>query len=223
MEHPTKSTIKLGLFVSITVCVFLVAIYFIGKKQQMFGQTFRLSAMFSDVSGLQVGNNVRLAGITVGIVDDLQQINDTLVQVDMLINKDSQPFIKSNSRALVGSDGLMGNKIILISSGSPNKKPVLNNAIIQTTKPVDLDQIIENLELTSNNAAAITNDLALITKQISQGKGTLGRLLMDSVMADGINQTIVNIKNGAGGFDQNMKAASKSVFLRRLIKKKKAQ
>ncbi len=223
MENQIAHNIKLGVFVSFTIILFATGIYFIGKKQQLFGQTFHLSGVFSDISGLQVGNNVRFTGITVGIVEDLEQLSDTTVRVIMLINKASKRFIKINAKAIVGSDGLMGNKIIIISPGKFNPREVDDNGEIQTVQPINMDDIFSQLKKTIDHSAEITEDLAAIMHSIRRGEGTIGKLFMDSTFAEDINQTVNNIKQGAGGFQKNMNAASHSFFLKRFFRKNKAQ
>src|SRR4051812_16124298 len=93
-----QNGIKLGIFVSISILLFITAIYFIGQRQQLFSSTFKASGIFKDISGLQVGNNVRFSGINVGIVEEIQQITDSTVRVDMLIEERSRKFIKKNAK-----------------------------------------------------------------------------------------------------------------------------
>ena len=88
----------------------------------MFSSTFQISGIFKDISGLQVGNNVRFSGINVGVVEDIQQVTDSTVKVDMQIDEHTRKFMKKNAKAIIGSDGLMGNKIISILPGSPGSK-----------------------------------------------------------------------------------------------------
>lgn len=221
MQKTTGNTLRLGIFVSTTLVLLITAIYLIGKRQQLFGSTFLISGVFKDVSGLQVGNNVRFTGINVGIVEEMKQITDTTVRVYMLIDENSQKFIKKNAKAIVGSDGLMGNKIVLITPGTSATKQIENNDEIATAVPISMDDILLKLKVTTNNAAEITGDLAIIMNDIRAGKGTIGKLFMDSVFAQNLDDAMLNIKQGAGGFKQNMKAASKSVLLRGLFKKKK--
>lgn len=85
MKTGTAAKIKLGLFVSLGVLLFMIAIYSIGKRQRLFGTTFTISSIFYDVSGLQIGNNVRFSGITLGTVNNIRIISDSLVKVDMII------------------------------------------------------------------------------------------------------------------------------------------
>lgn len=220
MKKSTGNKMKLGIFVSISITLFIVGIYFIGARQQLFSSTFQISGIFRDISGLQVGNNVRFSGINIGIIDNIEQITDSTVKVDMVINEDTRKFIKKNAKAIIGSDGLMGNKIILIIPGPVGKKELNNNDTIETAQAVSMDDILIKIKVTADNAASITNDLAIIMQSISEGKGTVGKLLMDSTLAHTLEGAIINIKQGAGGFKSNMDAAGNNVLLRGFFKKK---
>ena len=214
---------RLGIFVSLSITLFIAGIYFIGQRQQLFSHTFQVSGIFKDISGLQVGNNVRFSGINVGIIEDIKQITDSTVKVDMVIDENSRKFIKKNAKAIIGSDGLMGNKIILIIPGTIGKKQLSNNDIIETAQAVSMDDILIKIKVTADNAANITDDLSVIMQSIRDGKGAIGKLLMDSTLAENIGRAIVNIKQGAGGFKKNMDAAGHNVLLRGFFRKKEKQ
>jgi len=220
MEKAGKNEVKLGIFVSICVALFIAGIYFVGKRQQLFSNTFQISGIFSDISGLQVGNNVRFSGINVGIISGINQVTDSTVSVDMLIVEHARKFMKKNAIAVIGSDGLMGNKIVSIIPGTPGEKELNDNDIIKTTQPVTIDDIMLKLKITADNAANITSDLSAMTLNIREGKGTIGKLVMDSVLAQNVAQALINIKQGAGGFKQNMDAAGHNFLLRGYLKKK---
>ena len=102
MKFTAANKIKLGIFVSVGVVVLILAIYFIGEKQQIFRSTFRLTGVFKDVGGLQIGNNVRLSGINVGTVENVSLISDTSVRVEVLIDEDTRQFIKKDAVASIG-------------------------------------------------------------------------------------------------------------------------
>jgi phospholipid/cholesterol/gamma-HCH transport system substrate-binding protein len=221
MKTNTGNKIRLGMFVSAGVVIFTIAIYFIGSRQQLFNSTFQISGVFEDIGGLQVGNNVRFSGINVGIVRDIEQITDSTVRVEMQIEEEARRFIKTDATAIIGSDGLMGSKLVTILAGISGLKPIADNDVIKTQRPVSIDDIMVNLELTTKNAALITEDLAVIFNHMRNGNGTIGKLLMDSVFAENIGQALVNIKDGAGGFKQNMDAAGHNVLLRGYLNKKK--
>lgn len=219
MKVRTGNNIKLGIFVTLGTLFFILAIYFVGKRQNLFDTTFRISAVFKDVSGLQEGNNVRFAGINVGIIENIVIINDTSVQVDLQVQEKVHKFIKEDSKAIIGSEGLMGNKILIITPGSSNRV-VSRKAFIATNSPINMDDIMKNLQVTIENAALVSGDLSEITGNIREGRGTIGKLFMDSTFAENIDRTIVNIKRGAGGFQQNMEAVKDNFLFRGYFRKK---
>jgi phospholipid/cholesterol/gamma-HCH transport system substrate-binding protein len=223
MEKHNNNKIKLGIFVTVGVALLIIAVYFIGNQQQLFSNTFRVSGIFKDISGLEVGNNVRFAGITVGVVEDIEIIADTAVRVDFIIDKKAKKFIKKDARASIGSDGLMGNKILIIAPGTSGSKEIEDNDIIATSVPVSMDEILTKLKTSTSNAADITEDLAVIMDNIRSGKGTIGKLFMDTVFAQNIDQSVINIKQGTGGFKKNMDAASHNILLRGYLKRKERQ
>lgn len=221
MEKKTGNTIKLGVFVTLGGLFFIIGIYFIGQKQRLFSNVFKISGEFNNVSGLQVGNNVRFAGINIGTVEDIEIINDTSVKVSMIIDEDVHRFIKKDVKAMIGTEGLMGNKTVNIMHGSSNQPEIDDNGTIETNRPIDTDEIFAKLKITADNSAAISEDLAKITGNISDGKGTIGKLFMDTAMAQTLNQTITNLKSGTKGFQENMDAAKNSILLRGGFKRSK--
>ena len=221
MKKITGNRIRLGIFVTTSTLLLIAAIYFIGQRQQLFSSTFQISGVFKDISGLQVGNNVRFSGINVGVVEGIEQITDSTVKVDMLIEEHARKFMKKNAKAIIGSDGLMGNKIVSIIPGTPGKQELANSDFIETSVPVNINDILLKIKTTSDNSASITTNLAAIVQNIKDGKGTIGELFMDSALARNVSEAMVNIKQGAGGFKQNMNAASQNFLLKGYFKKKK--
>ncbi|MES2691263.1 MAG: MlaD family protein [Bacteroidota bacterium] len=221
MKTETTNKAKLGLFVTIGIILFLAAIYFIGAKQQLFNDTFRVSTRFNDVSGLQVGNNVRFAGITVGTIENIEILDDTTVKVDMIVDSETKKFIRKDSKAVIGSDGLMGSKIMNILPGSNQQAEIEHNDLIVSVHPLNIDDIVVKLRTTVDNAAMISGDLSSIFHNMRQGKGTMGKLLMDEKFANNLDKTVTNVEQGTRGFKENMDAAQNSFLLRGYFKKKK--
>jgi len=200
MKKNTTNKMKLGIFISLGITVFILAIYFIGEKQQLFRSTFRLSGVFRDVGGLQAGNNVRLSGINVGTIDNVTIISDTSVRVVILVDENTRKFIKKDAVASIGSEGLMGNKVLIINPGTGQKKIIEDNDTISTTQPTEIDEILKSLKTTIDNTASITGNLAKIATNIESGQGTIGRLMMDKSWRQNIESTILNLKEGSVGF-----------------------
>lgn len=219
MKKGTVNTVKLGVFVTLGLVLFTIAIYFIGQKRRLFSSVFHVNGIFRDVSGLQVGNNVRFSGINVGTVAAIDIVTDTAVVVDMILDEDVREFIRTDSRAVIGSEGLMGNRIVNIIPGTRGEM-VSDNTYLQTASPINLDEIFGKLQKTVDNTESITGSLAGIMESIRSGKGTIGKLFMDSAFAKNLDQTLVNVKRGTKGFEENMDAVKNS-FLFKGSKKNK--
>jgi phospholipid/cholesterol/gamma-HCH transport system substrate-binding protein len=212
--------VRLGLFISVGLFLFFLAIFFIGKQKNLFNPVFSLTTTFHNVSGLQVGNTVRFSGINVGTVDNIRIMNDTTVRVDMNIKKEVQRFIRKDSKAGIGSEGIIGDKVLVLSSGSQNSPQVIAGQVIASNEPTETDAIIASLQVTADNAAVATDQITQILGNINEGKGTLGRLIRDTTMAKNIDKTIFNLRTSTGKLDENMEAAKHNFLLRGYFKKK---
>jgi phospholipid/cholesterol/gamma-HCH transport system substrate-binding protein len=215
--------VRLGLFITAGFVLFVVAIFLIGRQKHLFDPVIVLRANFKNVSGLQVGNNIRFSGINVGTVDHIDILNDTTTEVDMIVKKSVQPFIKTDSRATIGSEGIIGSKIIVITQGSSEARSVKNGSSLGSTEPIETDAIISNLSVTAENLQVISGQMAEILFKINNGNGTLARLIEDSTISENLNQMIINLKKGSHGLDENMEAAKNNFLLRGYFKKKERE
>ncbi len=196
MNKNKSGNIRLGLFVAIGTVVLVVALYLIGSNQSMFSSTISISAQFYNVNGLVQGNNVRYAGIDIGTVDKVKIENDSSVTVYMVIEKKHSQFIKKNSTAAVGTDGLMGNKLVNINPGSGQSEPVMDGDMIASLKPIETDEMIRTLNATNENLEAITGDLRSFTSRINTDKGLLS-LIEDSVAVDNFRMALQSIREAS--------------------------
>src|SRR5512133_577022 len=103
-NHSPQFKVRLGLFVVGGLALFVLAIFIIGKQKNLFNPVFKLTTAFYNVSGLQVGNNIRFSGINVGTVNNISILNDSTVMVEMLIKKNVRQFIKSDCMVAIGSE-----------------------------------------------------------------------------------------------------------------------
>src|SRR5450432_4223096 len=214
---------KLGLFIVVGLVFLVLGLFFIGKQKNLFVSVFQLKAVFSNVSGLKTGNNVRFGGIVVGTVEGIQLVTDTSVLVNMSIKTEVRKFIKQDASASIGSDGLVGDRVVLISPGTMNKEPVKDNEILISHAPVETEQILAGLKTSADNAALITQQLAEVAYKVNHGHGIIARLLGDSSMGNNLNATMVNLKKGSAGLNENMEAAKHNFLLRGYFKKKKKE
>lgn len=182
--------------------LFTVAVYLIGQKQDMFSNTFNLRVVFSNVNGLQPGNNVRFSGINVGSVMKVNIQNDSTIEVVMRVREDVQKFIKSDALVTIGTDGLMGNMIININPGKGNAPIVEDNTLLQSYSRVKTDDILKTLNMTNENAAMLTRSLLDVVENIQHGKGTLSYLVYDTMLRINLFQSIINLQKATSKTNQ---------------------
>lgn len=213
MEKTTSQKMRLGLFVISGLLIFIIAAYFIGNKQNMFGKTVHLNAVFNNVNGLQLGNNVRFSGINIGTVRGIEIVNDSAIRVVMYIDNKIFKHIKKDAVASITSDGLVGNMIINIIPGKAKGAPVEPGDVIQSSNRVRTDEMLSTLNITNENAALLTVDLLRITKEITQGKGTIGLLINDTLMAKDLKETMHYLKLSSKGTSESVQKLNQLITL----------
>lgn len=170
----------------------IIALYVIGNKRNLFGSTFSISARFRNVNGLMAGNNVRLSGIDVGTVESIEIISDTSVLVVMNIENKVQPYIRNNAVASVGTDGLMGNKLVNINATKGEAPLIKQGDVLATLKPFETDEMLRTLNTTNVNLKTITNDLKEISGRIN-GTNLFWRIMLDTLVAENVKEIIANL------------------------------
>lgn len=223
MDKQSGYTWKLGMFVTIGLLLFIMAIYFIGKQKNLFGSTFNISSRFKTVSGLEVGNNVRFSGINIGTVEQIRLINDSSVVVTMVIKDEVREFIKTDARASIGSDGLMGDKVLTISPGTKSTKQIENNGAIASIDGIEMNDIMKSVKKSVDNVGVISDELAIFSHSMNNGNGALARLVRDDKMAKSVSNTLSNLESGTKGFSDNMEAAKSNFLLKGYYKKKEKE
>lgn len=223
MEKQSGYTWKLGMFVAGGLLLFIMAIYFIGKQKNLFGSTFHITSKFKTVSGLEVGNNVRFSGINIGTVEEIRLINDSSVVVAMVIKDEVREFIKTDARASIGSDGLMGDKVLTITPGVKSTKVVENNGAIASINGIEMNDIMKSVKKSVDNIGVISDELAIFSHSMNNGNGALARLVRDDKMANSVSNTLSNLETGTKGFSENMEAAKSNFLFRGYFKKKEKE
>ncbi len=199
MKNTNSQKFRLGFFVIIGSILFIIGVYLIGQRQDMFKKTFTISAYFQNVNGLQNGNNVRYAGIDIGNVKNINMINDSTIRIYMNIDEKIISHIKKDAIATIGSDGLVGNMIVNIVPGKGIEGVISNGDIIESYSKIGADDILTTLSVGSENAAILISDLLKITTAMLEGEGTVGLLLNDTIMAQDLKQSVNNLKMASRG------------------------
>ncbi len=200
MKNEAGFSSKLGMFVTIGLVLFVGTIYFVGKQKNLFGSTFHLKSQFKNVSGLKVGNNVRFSGINIGTVEEIELITDSTVIVDLLIKKEIQPFIKTNAKASISSDGLMGDKVLVISAGNNSKNVVKDNDQIASKSAIEMEDMMKSMKKSLDNVGLISDDLAIFSGKMNSGNGALSKLISDEEFSNSLKSTLLNLQSSSNEF-----------------------
>lgn len=193
----TSNKIKLGLLVLAGTILLIVTLYLVGSKQNLFSRTIPVYVRFNNVNGLLPGNNVRFAGIAIGTVQDVFISDDSTVVVKMVIRQDATRYIRKNSFAEIGSDGLMGNRLINISSASiaPSNAVEPGDTIL-ARQPLATDDMMRTLSSTNDNVLVITSDLRKVVKRVNESTA-IWDLLADSMAAENVRRTLRNLETAS--------------------------
>ena len=194
MATQRGNSTRLGMFVLAAMAVLIVALFLIGRNQHLLGSHLTLRAQFRNVAGLRLGNNVRYAGIEVGTVKKMQIIDDTTLEVSMLVNKEMRTVIRKNAVASLGADGLMGNKVVNILPQKGEAEYVQSGDILSSRHAVEIDDVMRTLAGTSDNIRDITDGLKVTVDKINDSEGVWD-LLSDKTLA-------INIKNASRNLDR---------------------
>jgi len=174
--------VRLGIFILLGFLLFAIGIFMIGKRGAIFGSSFQVKANFSNVQGLRNGALVRLNGIDIGSVSSIKIVPDTTgrVEVTMNLSEDIRRFIRTDSKATIETEGLVGNKVVVIEAGSGAAEMVNDGGYIQTTEQPSFSALLNETQGVVEYTKEMTKSLAEITEKVNKGEGSIGRLLNDS-------------------------------------------
>ena len=194
MKKTAKEKLELGVFVIIGLLIFIVSIYFIGQRQNIFAKTFSISTNFNNVNGLINGNNVRYSGINVGTVKAITMINDSTINVVMVIEEKMINHIKKDAIATIGTDGLVGNMIVNIIPGDGINGLISSGDVIKSYTKIGTSDMLNTLSVTNENAALLTAKLLKIADAMADSKGTFGMLINDTIVSANLKQTVKQLR-----------------------------
>jgi phospholipid/cholesterol/gamma-HCH transport system substrate-binding protein len=189
----TKQNIKLGIFVVAGIVLFLISVFFIGSENNVFNRTFQAFAIFKNVEGLKEGDNVWLSGVKIGTVKDVKIVSEGKVIVELSLKHKQNEFIKSNATAFIGSDGLVGNKIVVIRPGDA-RQAIHDADTINSASPTDTQELINIAKDVGENTRSLTDNLKILSQKVADGHGVVGELLNNGPMANELRAAVTNFR-----------------------------
>ncbi|CAG4998918.1 hypothetical protein DYBT9275_02108 [Dyadobacter sp. CECT 9275] len=217
MENTEKRSIKVGLFVVLGVLIFVAGVLTIGSMKKLFGSHIIVKTIFDDVNGLKPGNNIWYSGVKIGTVKTIRFLGDSRVEVMLNIEEKSKQFIRKNAKAKVSTDGLIGNKIIVIYGGTQKVESIEDGDELVVEKIESTEEMLSVLSENNKNLLGITSAFKTISKNILEGKGTVGMLLNDERLYNDVDQTLAALKKASS--NAQTLTASLSTFTAQLNKK----
>ncbi len=197
----TINNAKLGLFVFAGFVFLIFSLYMIGRNRNLFGSTFTITVRFNNINGLVPGNNVRYSGIDIGTVERITLVNDTSVLVTLVIDKSAEGHIRSNAVATIGTDGLMGNKLVSIKS-QPGDAPIVGDGDeIMSRKPIETDEMLQTLNTTNENIAVITHNLKEITAKLNS-RNSFWNFLSDTLIVQDLKVAVGSLRKAGQNTEQ---------------------
>ena len=190
-----KKAITVGIFLFVGLVIFLLGVFTLGGQKKTFVKSFSLNVVFDDIQGLKVGNNVWFSGVKVGTIKKIQFYGTSQVQVFLSVEEEAHKYIHKNAKASISSDGLIGNKIVVIDGGSPKFPFVEDGDKLAVNTTLSTDDIMKTLQVNNKNLVDITTDFKLLARNMVEGKGTVGTLLTDQQLADNFKAIVKNLES----------------------------
>lgn len=193
MKNQTIDSVKLGVFVLAGLFLLIVTLYLLGKNRSLFGGALELKTHFKAVNGLVVGNNVRYSGIEVGSVQNVVLINDTVIEVTMDLDKKMKTIIRTNALASLGTDGLIGNRVINIAPGKGEAPFVKDGDLLRSKEELNTDEMLRTLRHTNENVEVITEELLITLRRINSS-AQLTELLDDRTISANLKASLIHLR-----------------------------
>lgn len=201
MSTNTGNHIKLGVFLLGGLLFLVIMLYMIGKNQHLFGKTYLLKARFNNVNGLVSGNNVRVSGIQAGSVKKISFLSDTVIEISMLIDKEMQTIIRRNAVVSIGTEGLVGNKVVNIVPGHGTAALAAEGDLLQSKYAINTDEVLNTLTRTNSDISSIAAQLKITVQRINDSKA-IWQLMNDESIPGNIRHAVNSIRETASNANQ---------------------
>ncbi|MDP2308972.1 MAG: MlaD family protein [Pseudomonadota bacterium] len=214
---PNRRAVMVGLFVSFAAAILIGGILTIGDLNDTFTKKVTVTAVFDEVNGLQQGDNIWFSGVKVGIVKKLDFHGGPQVEVEMKIDRTATQFIHRDALAKIGSDGLIGSKIVVLYGGTQEAPALVEGDVLIVGETVSTETMMAMLQENNANLLAITTDLKGISGKLAKGEGTVGKLLIEDALYASVTDTVSSLNTASANAETL--TASLSTFSGKLNQK----
>jgi len=194
-ESPNKQAVIVGVFIFLGLVFLLAGILIIGNIRETFNTKMGVISIFDDVSGLKEGNNVWYSGVKIGTVKNMNFFGKSQVEVNLNISTASQQYIRKDAKVKISTDGIIGNKILVIYGGTEDFAPVEEGDTLAVERMFTSEDMINTLQDNNENLLTITSNIKTLTNQLVDGEGTIGKLMNDTSMYSNLNAATVALQH----------------------------
>jgi phospholipid/cholesterol/gamma-HCH transport system substrate-binding protein len=189
-ESLNKRAIVVGIFIIIGLLFLVGGIMTIGNLHSTFSKKMTISTVFGDVNGLNTGNNIWFSGVKIGAVKKLEFYGKSEVKVIMNINIESKQYIRKDAKVKISTDGLIGNKILVIYGGTSSAPEIEEGDTLSNETMLSTEDIMKTLQQNNLNILSIT-------KKMAEGEGTIGKLLNNDSIYNSISATTKSLQTAS--------------------------
>jgi phospholipid/cholesterol/gamma-HCH transport system substrate-binding protein len=191
----TWDQLKVGSIILAAIVVIFVALVKLDAAVGLFTPRYELVALLDNASGLRVGGSVTVAGQLAGTVKEIEFLpvdEDTLrnLRVTFEIDEKLKDQVRRDSQAKLRTLGLLGDKVLDISPGTPQFDTLHTGDTITVAQSLDYEQVIAQAAGAVDDMVGLTADLREITGGIVRGEGTIGQLVTNRSLYTQLEQTL---------------------------------
>lgn len=197
-ESADRRGVWVGLFVFIGLALLIAGVLMVGNLHGTFTRKMKVMAFFDDVNGLQSGNNVWFSGVKIGTVSEINFYNKSMVSVSVNIELKAKEYIRKDAKIKISTDGLIGNKILVIYGGSSKTGEIGAGDTLEVEKTFSSEDMVNMIQENNKNLLAITSDFKKISSVLAAGEGTIGKLIMDTAIYDHVLMTTASLDKASG-------------------------
>jgi phospholipid/cholesterol/gamma-HCH transport system substrate-binding protein len=218
----TFSELRVAVFVLVALVIMVVGIFYVTGATSL-APKYTLRTYLPEVDGLVVGAPVTLAGVQVGNVESIDlnpAPTDEMhnIVVGMRIDKRYQNWIRADSTAKLITQGLLGNRYVTITRGSP-QAPLPPEGVVQGKEEASTKAIVERGAELMQNLNVLTSDVRQIIAKVQSGQGTIGKFLNDPGLYNHLDETVTRADKLVASVQQGQGTVGKLLVSDELYRK----
>lgn len=189
------SKLKVGLVITLALSILFMTVFFAGSIERILSPKAKLKVQIHNVKGLRKGAPVWVSGIEVGSVKDITLHPEYGTIVTLSLDKNVLKFLRKNAEASILTMGLLGDKYIELSNGSPEAEPIKPSDMIKGTAQIEFQDVVETSASSIAKMSDFINKLDKLVTRIERGEGTISKFLTDPTIYNNLQETTKSLSS----------------------------